>query len=122
MLAVTRSAATELGERGIRVNAISPGGIVTGIFGKNAGLEGSEADRVTDAVRDIFGRLQPIPQAGETIDIASAAAFLASDGARFVNGHDFVIDGGLSNKVIGWTDGLALRAELGAAIKAAAAR
>jgi NAD(P)-dependent dehydrogenase (short-subunit alcohol dehydrogenase family) len=120
VLAVTRSAATELGEKGIRVNAISPGGIVTGIFGKNAGLEGSKADSVTDAVRGIFAGLQPIPRAGETIDIASAAAFLASDGASFVNGHDFVIDGGLSINVVGWTEGLALRAQLEAAIKAAA--
>ena len=118
---MTRSAATELGEKGIRVNAISPGGIVTGIFGKNAGLEGSKADKVTDAVRGIFARLQPIPHAGETIDIATAAAFLAGDGARFVNGHDFVIDGGLSTNIVGWTEGLALRSELGIAIKAAAA-
>ena len=103
------------------MNAISPGGIVTGIFGKNAGLEGSKADKVTDVVRGIFGRLQPIPRAGETIDIANAAAFLASDGAAFVNGHDFVIDGGLTTNFVGWTEGLALRAELGAAIKAAAA-
>src|SRR5262249_10926494 len=71
VLAVTRSAATELGEHGIRVNAISPGGIVTGIFGKNAGLEGSKADQVTDVVRGIFSRLQPIPRAGETVDIAN---------------------------------------------------
>jgi NAD(P)-dependent dehydrogenase (short-subunit alcohol dehydrogenase family) len=121
VLAVTRSAATELGEKGIRVNAISPGGIVTGIFAKNAGLEGSKADRVTDAVRGIFARLQPIPHAGETIDIATAAAFLAGDGARFVNGHDFVVDGGLTTNILGWTEGLALRSELGIAIKAAAA-
>lgn len=38
--ALTRSAAAELGEKGIRVNTISPGAIVTGIFGKNAGVEG----------------------------------------------------------------------------------
>lgn len=121
VLAVTRSAATELGEQGIRVNAVSPGGIVTGIFGKAAGVEGSKADKVTDAVRNIFARLQPIPRAGETVDIANAAAFLASDGASFVNGHDFVIDGGFSTKIIGYTEGLALRAELVTAIKAAAA-
>jgi NAD(P)-dependent dehydrogenase (short-subunit alcohol dehydrogenase family) len=47
LLAVTHSVATELGEKGIRVNAISPGGIVTGIFAKNAGVEGSKADRVS---------------------------------------------------------------------------
>src|SRR3984957_19455256 len=45
--ALTRSAAAELGEKAIRVNCISPGAIVTGIFGKNAGLEGSKADQVT---------------------------------------------------------------------------
>jgi NAD(P)-dependent dehydrogenase (short-subunit alcohol dehydrogenase family) len=121
VLAVTRSAATELGEKGIRVNAISPGGIVTGIFGKNAGLDGSAADKVTDVVRAIFARLEPIKRAGETSDIANAAAFLASDGASFVNGHDFVIDGGITTNVVGWSEGLELRAELGAAIKAAAA-
>jgi len=104
-------------QRGIRVNAISPGGIVTGIFAKSAGLEGSKADKVSG----IFARLQPIPYAGETIDIALAAAFLAGDRARFVNGHDFVIDGGLTTNVMGWTEGLALRSEIGIAIKAATA-
>ncbi|MEA2770399.1 MAG: hypothetical protein QOD93_3361 [Acetobacteraceae bacterium] len=120
VLAVTRSAATELGEKGIRVNAISPGGIVTGIFGKNAGLEGSQADKVTDVVRGIFAELQPIKRAGETIDIARAACFLASDASAFVNGHDFVVDGGLSTAVVGWAEGLALRATLANRIKAAA--
>lgn len=120
VLGVTRSAATELGEKGIRVNAISPGGIVTGIFGKNAGLEGSKADKVTDVVRGIFARLQPVKRAGETRDVADGTAFLASDAASFINGQDLVIDGGLTTNVIGWTEGLALRAELAAAIKAAA--
>jgi NAD(P)-dependent dehydrogenase (short-subunit alcohol dehydrogenase family) len=43
--AFTRSAAAELGEKGIRVNTISPGAIVTGIFGKNAGLEARRPTR-----------------------------------------------------------------------------
>jgi NAD(P)-dependent dehydrogenase (short-subunit alcohol dehydrogenase family) len=122
VLGVTRSAATELGERGIRVNTISPGGIVTGIFGKNAGLEGSEADRVSDAVRDVFATLQPIRRAGETLDIAHAAAFLASDMSSFVNGHDFVVDGGVLSAMMGWEEGLALRATLSERVKEAAAR
>jgi NAD(P)-dependent dehydrogenase (short-subunit alcohol dehydrogenase family) len=122
VLGVTRSAATELGEKGIRVNAISPGGIVTGIFGKNAGLEGSEADRVSDAVRDVFATLQPIRRAGETLDIAHAAAFLASDMSSFVNGHDFVVDGGVLSAMMGWEEGLALRATLSGRVKEAATR
>ena len=62
--ALTRSAAAELGEKGVRVNAISPGAIVTGIFGKNAGLEGSKADQVAGVVKEAFATLQPIPAGG----------------------------------------------------------
>ena len=51
VLAFTRSTAAELGEKGIRVNSISPSFIVTGIFGKLAGVEASKADRVTDLVK-----------------------------------------------------------------------
>ena len=121
LLAVTRSVATELGEKGIRVNAISPGGIVTGIFAKNAGVEGSKADRVAAAVREVFATVQPVQRAGETEDVARAAVFLASDAAGFINGHDLVIDGGLSTAAVGWSEGLALRDELGRRIHAAAA-
>ena len=78
--ALTRSAAAELGEKGIRVNCVSPGAIVTGIFGKNAGLEASKADRLTDTLKAAFAGIQPIPRAGLPDDIAQAAVFLASDG------------------------------------------
>ena len=61
--ALTRSAAAELGEKGIRVNSISPGAIVTGIFGKNAGLEGSKADRVAGVVKEAL-RQNPADSAG----------------------------------------------------------
>ncbi len=80
--AFTRSAAAELGEKGIRVNTISPGAIVTGIFGKNAGLDGSKADQVAGVVKEAFATIQPIPRAGLPDDIAQAAVFLASDGVR----------------------------------------
>ena len=92
---MTRSAAAELGEKGIRVNTISPGAIVTGIFGKNAGLEGSKADQVAGVVKEAFAKIQPIPRAGLPEDIAQAAVFLASDGSGFINGQDIVIDGGI---------------------------
>ena len=62
--ALTRSAAAELGEKGIRVNCISPGAIVTGIFGKNAGLEGSKADRVTGVVKERFASDPADPASG----------------------------------------------------------
>jgi NAD(P)-dependent dehydrogenase (short-subunit alcohol dehydrogenase family) len=118
--ALTRSAAAELGEKGIRVNCISPGAIVTGIFGKNAGLEGSTADRVTGVVKEGFAAIQPIPRAGLPDDIAQAAVFLASDGSGFVNGQDIVVDGGMTSVTRGWSVTVAGRAETARLIKEAA--
>lgn len=119
--ALTRSTAAELGEKGIRVNCISPGAIVTGIFGKNAGLEGSKADRVTGVVKERFAAIQPIPRAGLPDDIAQAAVFLASDGSGFVNGQDIVVDGGMTSVTRGWSAIVAGRAETARLIKEAAA-
>jgi NAD(P)-dependent dehydrogenase (short-subunit alcohol dehydrogenase family) len=119
--AFTRSAAAELGEKGIRVNTISPGAIVTGIFGKNAGLEGSKADQVASVVKAGFATIQPIPRAGLPDDIAQAAIFLASDGSGFVNGQDLVIDGGQTSVTRGWSATVAGRAAMATRIKAAAA-
>ncbi len=118
--ALTRSAASELGEKGIRVNSISPGAIVTGIFGKIAGVEGSKADRLTDVIKVAFATLQPIPRAGATDDIARAAVYLASDGSSFVNGQDIVVDGGHSCVTRGWSTVASARAEMTRRIEAAA--
>lgn len=93
---LTRCVAMELGEHGVRVNSISPGGIVTGIFGKVSGLAPDIADtRTLEAVRQGFASSQPVPRAGLPDDIAYAAVFLAGDEATFINGHDLVVDGGL---------------------------
>jgi NAD(P)-dependent dehydrogenase (short-subunit alcohol dehydrogenase family) len=120
VLAFTRSAAAELGEKGIRVNSISPGAIVTGIFGKLAGVEASKADRITDVVKERFATLQPVPRAGATDDIARAALYLAGDGSSFVSGQDIMVDGGLTSVTRGWSTMVALRAETSRSIKAAA--
>jgi NAD(P)-dependent dehydrogenase (short-subunit alcohol dehydrogenase family) len=119
--AFTRSAAAELGEKGIRVNCISPGAIVTGIFGKNAGLEGAKADKVTGVVKEAFTAIQPIPRAGLPDDIAQAALFLASDASGFVNGQDLVVDGGQTAVTRGWSSTVAGRAQLASRLKEAAA-
>ncbi len=119
--ALTRSAAAELGEKGIRVNCISPGAIVTGIFGKNAGLEGPKADKVAGLVKQTFASIQPIPRAGMPDDIAQAAVFFASDASSFVNGQDIVIDGGQTAVTRGWSFSVARRAEMSKRLKEAAA-
>jgi NAD(P)-dependent dehydrogenase (short-subunit alcohol dehydrogenase family) len=92
---LTRCAAMELGEDGVRVNSISPGGIATGIFAKAMGMAAAEADATAERIKAALAKLQAIPRAGLPEDIASAAVFLASDEASFVNGEDLVIDGGL---------------------------
>ena len=121
VIALSRSVAAELGEKGVRVNSISPGAIVTGIFGKAAGLDGAKADRLSGTVTEIFATLQPIPRAGLPDDIAKAAVFLASDGSSFVNGQDLVIDGALTSIAgRGWSGAVAGRAAMSARIKAAA--
>jgi len=91
----TRSVAMELGEKGIRVNSVSPGGIVTGIFGKSLGMPPEEIARTKEPLTEMLAKWHPIPRAGQPDDIAQAALFLASDAASFVNGHDLVVDGGL---------------------------
>jgi NAD(P)-dependent dehydrogenase (short-subunit alcohol dehydrogenase family) len=119
--ALTRSVAAELGEQGIRVNCISPGAIVTGIFAKNAGVEGAKADRLAGMVKERFATIQPIPRAGLPEDIAQAAVFLASDASGFVNGQDIVIDGGQTSVTRGWSATVAARADMSKRIREAAA-
>ena len=92
----TRCAALELAESGIRVNAISPGAIVTPIFLKSLPIpEGREAEAL-DRLREVFGSALPAGRAGDPGDIAAIAAFLASDEGSYVTGQDWVVDGGLT--------------------------
>jgi len=96
---LTRCAAVELGQDGIRVNSLSPGPIITGIFGKGMGLSHEIADRDAERVRSAFEKLlpdlQPLRHIGKPDDIAQAALFLASDASRMMTGHDLVVDGGI---------------------------
>jgi NAD(P)-dependent dehydrogenase (short-subunit alcohol dehydrogenase family) len=100
---LTRCAAVELGEKGIRVNSISPGMTVTGAFGKYGDMTPDEADEHPEyaeaAIAAVLPRWQPLPYVGRADDIAQAALFLASDRSRLVTGHNLVVDGGIS---AGW--------------------
>jgi NAD(P)-dependent dehydrogenase (short-subunit alcohol dehydrogenase family) len=93
---MTKVVAMELGESNVRVNSISPGGIATGIFGKAAGLPTDQAEKTAELMKQALVGFQPIRRAGIVDDIAQAAVFLASDESTFINGHDLVVDGGLT--------------------------
>jgi NAD(P)-dependent dehydrogenase (short-subunit alcohol dehydrogenase family) len=91
---LTRCAAVELGEVGVRVNSLSPGPIATGIFAKGFGLDDADADTTGAALAAITRGWQPLRRQGTTEDVARVALFLASDASAFVTGHDLVVDGG----------------------------
>lgn len=84
LLMLTRAAALELGPKGIRVNAISPGLIDTG------GL----STRWPEGVGRWLANA-PLGRLGTPEDIADAALFLASDAARWISGANLVVDGGV---------------------------
>lgn len=99
IIQLTRCVAVELGEANIRVNSISPGPTLTGIFGKKTGHCDQDAERTIDNLDAMFATLQPIPRAGKPEDIAQVALFLASDASQFLSGQDIVVDG---SNVGGW--------------------
>jgi NAD(P)-dependent dehydrogenase (short-subunit alcohol dehydrogenase family) len=92
---LSRCAAMELGEHNVRVNSISPGAIATGIIAKALGMEAGKADKIAEQMAKFSAKVQPIPRAGITDDIANCAVFLASDKSSFINGIDIIVDGGL---------------------------
>jgi NAD(P)-dependent dehydrogenase (short-subunit alcohol dehydrogenase family) len=92
---LTRTTANELGEDGIRVNAICPGAIATPIFGRAAGLEGDAAQNTVTFMAAALSDLAPIRRAGTPLDIAEAALWLASDASSYVNGQSIAVDGGI---------------------------
>jgi NAD(P)-dependent dehydrogenase (short-subunit alcohol dehydrogenase family) len=96
ILQLTRTAANELGEDGIRVNAILPGAVSTAIYGRAVGLDAEQAQRTVDFMTVALSNAAPIRRAGTPNDIAEAALWLAGAGSAYVNGQAIVVDGGLT--------------------------
>jgi len=91
LIGLTRALGIEYAARGIRVNSISPGLILTPIAEAGfAAAPDPEAERRRQA------ELLPCKRIGEPEEVAYTALFLASDEARFINATDILIDGGRS--------------------------
>lgn len=87
--ALTRTAATELASRKIRINSVNPGPVNTAIFGKL----GMPEEAVNEFGKAMVNRI-PLKRFGEPEDIANLVVFLASDEAGFITGAEYNIDGG----------------------------
>jgi NAD(P)-dependent dehydrogenase (short-subunit alcohol dehydrogenase family) len=91
VISLVQTAANELYATGVRVNAICPGLIRTGMTApifERARAHGSEGK---------IGQLNPLRRAGEPREIAAVALFLASDDASYINGQAYAVDGGLTS-------------------------
>jgi len=86
---LARTAAAELVGRGIRVNAVAPGPIVTPIFGKT----GLPQEALDEFAKDVLSRV-PMKRFGQPEEVAGAVAFLASQDASYITGVELNVDGG----------------------------
>ncbi|MGY0413914.1 SDR family NAD(P)-dependent oxidoreductase [Staphylococcus xylosus] len=80
---MSKAAAIELGDYGIRVNMVHPGGVDTGMFSESKG-----GNSFYDSI--------PLHRIGKSIDIAKAIAFFASDESSYCTGTELVVDGGMT--------------------------
>ena len=87
VLGLTRSAATDLGPQGIRVNAVCPGSMLT---------EGMQINVTPEMMAKRVAQ-SPLRRMGEVSDIANAALFLASDESTFMTSEAMLVDGGVTH-------------------------
>ncbi len=96
VLHLSKLAAADLAQFGIRVNAVLPGFINTNIFTSSVGLTGDTAAQAKALIAQMSSNAQPVRRSGTPDDIAGAVLYLASDDASFVTGTSILVDGGLT--------------------------
>ena len=85
LVGFTRALAREIGSRGITVNAVAPGFVVSPL-----------TDAIPDDLRDVALRSIPMGRFANPVEIAGAVAFLLSEDGAYVTGHVLTVDGGVS--------------------------
>jgi len=90
VMGLTRSAALEYAQQGIRINAVNPAAIKTDMIDRFTGGD--------DETIKQFQEMHPVGRMGKPEEIANAVLWLASDEASFVYGHALMVDGGFTAK------------------------
>lgn len=92
---LTRLAAGEVSKDNIRINAVCPGLILTGIFTRNPALTPEMKEQINAGLAARAADTQPVRKSGLPADVAGVVCFLLSDDAAFVTGEHVMVDGGL---------------------------
>jgi NAD(P)-dependent dehydrogenase (short-subunit alcohol dehydrogenase family) len=92
---MVRTLTLELAPRGIRINGILPAAIDTDVL-KNAGVPMEAIPQINENIKAGI----PLKRMGKAEDVANLVAFLASDEASYINGVEYIIDGGLARKAV----------------------
>ncbi|MFN4113944.1 MAG: SDR family NAD(P)-dependent oxidoreductase [Sphingomonadaceae bacterium] len=96
VLHLTKMAAADLAQFGIRVNAIQPGFINTNIFTSSLEIPDEQKVMAKGVIAQMSSNAQPVKRGGQPRDIAEACAFLASDAGGFITGASLLVDGGIT--------------------------
>ncbi|WP_420619713.1 glucose 1-dehydrogenase [Candidatus Poriferisocius sp.] len=92
---MTKNAALELGQHGIRVNSIHPGGVDTAMTAPD-----TLGDAISDEDREATFAMLPLGRVGQPEEIARLAVYLASDESSYSTGAEFIADGGMLAGVV----------------------
>ena len=94
---LTHTLATEVARNGVRVNAVAPGFVISGMTGRHfTNADGTVDEAKKAEVSEFMGSVAPLGRVGQPDDIAAAVLYLASDASSFMTGQILRPNGGVS--------------------------
>jgi NAD(P)-dependent dehydrogenase (short-subunit alcohol dehydrogenase family) len=95
VISLTKTAAQQLGQHNINVNAVCPGIVRTALYGEIVRVMAEKEGKSAEEIETRMVQGVPLKRANEPEDIADMVVFLASPGARNITGQSYNVDGGL---------------------------